>query len=586
MSEGARRRLGEATSGRIGQQVTQSVDNAVAFFRRLTEVVPGRKASAKPGSRDRGAARRGAASPSRESLQRLEAAHRRLAEEVSAQELELERMRLAITSRTAVGAKTDGSVDRLGEFMEAARGLREKIQEKRLELARLERRLARERQLLGIWGSEGGSTESPATAPARGAGESPRAGARRPVITDSTLQGALRRASVQDRTELVLVEGIAQSLLSANAEVRRQAMARLGARPKPAVPLLLLGADDPDERVRLAALGGLTGQAGASVVEVFRRFLRDESAALRLAALRGLVSIDPGLLTSADLVVTLEDRDPGIRRAAAAVLGWQPEGAGAAARVMNSLRFAMYDEDDDVRAAAAEALGATGDDRAVLALVRAIADRSEAVRAAAAESLRAIVGPEVDAVASDAPAAERAEALKKWWRAERVRLRTRSGTDERAEVGNAARDVLERLASLRLGSPAAPPPVAPAPRAAPAAPAAQPPPAAAKVEVAPAPPAPRAAPKEETPKPPATAAVAPAAKKVEVPPVPEAIPAVAEAAAPEAKEEETSDFESMFQQAQEGEEGEGEEAEEGKEGESKEEGEGGDEYESILGGDG
>ena len=64
--------------------------------------------------------------------------------------------------------------------------------------------------------------------------------------------------------------------------------------------------------------------------------------------------------------------------------------------------------------------------------------------------------------------------------------------------------------------------------------------------------------------------------------MPDAIPAVAEGSAPEGEgtEDETSDFESMVQQAE-----EGEEAQEGQE-EAKEEGEGGDEYESILGGDG
>jgi HEAT repeat protein len=98
------------------------------------------------------------------------------------------------------------------------------------------------------------------------------------------------------------VETIAEGLLSENADVRREALVRIGERRRPAIPLLMLGADDLDERVRLAALGGLASQKRAVVVELFRRFLTDKSSALRLAALRGLASIDERLLTSRDLM--------------------------------------------------------------------------------------------------------------------------------------------------------------------------------------------------------------------------------------------------------------------------------------------
>jgi hypothetical protein len=82
------------------------------------------------------------------------------------------------------------------------------------------------------------------------------------------------------------------------------------------------------------------------------------------------------------------------------------------------------------------------------------------------------------------------------------------------------------------------------------------------------------------------AAVA-AAPKVEIPAVPDAI-GDASAEGEAGAEGETSDFESMFQPSEEGEEGaEGGDAKEPKEAEEgQEEGEGGDDYESILGGDG
>src|SRR6185369_17286150 len=131
---------------------------------------------------------------------------------------------------------------------------------KRLELTRMERRIARERQLLGSWGSSS-SIDSPGAPPVAAASASrstPRA-----IINDSAIRSALRRASIADRSERVLVESIVESLLTDNADVRRQAILRLGTRPQPVVPVLVLGVDDPDERVRLAALGALTGQKGA-----------------------------------------------------------------------------------------------------------------------------------------------------------------------------------------------------------------------------------------------------------------------------------------------------------------------------------
>src|SRR5262249_6895275 len=156
-------------------------------------------------------------------------------------------------------ARSARNGERLTAFMEVARQLRENIQEKRMQVTRLERRIARERQLLGMAsGSESSGGEASELPRVAGADANASRKPSRPLLTDAAIRAALRRSSVSDRGERVLLESATQGLSSPSVEVRRQAMLRIAGRPKPNVPLLVLGAEDPDERVRLAALGGLT----------------------------------------------------------------------------------------------------------------------------------------------------------------------------------------------------------------------------------------------------------------------------------------------------------------------------------------
>jgi hypothetical protein len=545
------------TRGRVGQQLAHSVDNAMNFLRGL---VPTRKRDAKARVvREKSAAPR-EASPTKQSLQRLELAHKELVGQVARLEVELERMHMAITS----GAPSaDRSGDRLTDYMEGARQLRDRIQEKRLEVVRLERRIARERQLLGLSGTAEQRAAAPAAVPAAAMKPAVRPEVSRPLVTESSIKGALERSNIQEAAERLLVAGIADGLRSENPEVRRQAMIRLGARPQPVVRLLVLGADDPDERVRLAALSGLVGQKGTGVVELFRRFLSEKSAALRLAALRGLASVDAELLTTSELKAALDDAEPTVRRAAASVIGMRRENGRLSARLMRALCFALYDEDEAVRVSAVEALGDSGDDSAVLALIRAIGDSAEAVRDAARRSLHAMLGYEVDAILDAAPAEERVEALKIWWRGARVRLRTGPGRADPLDVEITTREVLDTLATLKAGGALPPRPTKPetaVPRKTEA-----PTSVAAAVHGI----GKEKAASKETP------------KEIEPP------AAAAEGESSPAEEGETQDFESMFQESANEEEqgaGEGEAGGEGKKGEGEGEGEGGEEYENILGG--
>jgi HEAT repeat protein len=423
--------------------------------------------------------------------------------------------------------------------MDRVRQVRDQIQEKRAELSRLDRALARERQLRGQSADEPRTAPSlpPATSDVSPSGVRPKASPA--AIPGRSALTALRSAKIADRAEYSLVQGLAEGLTSDDAEMRRQAVVKLGARPHPVVSLLLLGADDPEDSVRLAALGALTGQRHPSLPGLFRRFLRDKNAALRLAALRGLASIDDPQVTHNDLVASLEDSDAGVRRVAASVLSWHREDAKMPLKTMHALGLALYDEDEAVRISAAEALGTAGDDRAVLALIRSVGDPSEGVSKAAQRSLHSLVGPEIDSVAEGAPAAERVEGLKAWWRTARVRLRGGPAAGG-ATVESASWDVKQTLATMKGTGQAVP--AAAASAAAKAETQRGAPPAQAKAE-----PAQKAKPAAPAPE----AKAAPAPEPKPAPEVAAAAGKAAEAAPAAAPEEGKEEFESMFQETEE-----------------------------------
>jgi hypothetical protein len=474
-----------------------------------------------------------------------------MAQEIERLEHELERLHGTIASGgRGPGAAFDSGGLSLNAFMDRVRQLRDQLDEKRSELSRIERGIARERQLLG---HPAGTDESKVVATPASTESAPTAPrAKNPTtLVGPALGNALREAKIADRSEYVLVEGLAEGLASDEAEVRRQAVAKLGSRPRPVVSLLLLAANDPEDSVRLAALGALTGQRHPTLAGLFRRFLRDTNPALRLAALRGLASIDEPQVTHGDLVAALEDSDAGVRRVAASVLSWHREDAKVPLKTMHALGLALYDQDEAVRVSAAEALGTAGDDRMVLALIRAVGDSSEAVSKAAQRSLHSVVGPEIDSIAQGAPAGARVDALKVWWRAARVRLRSGPTPSGGASLENAARDVLDTLATIK---------VAPAPDNVPAQPPKEAPRGVAErapeVRAAPAPKAEVSTVKEAS-IPAQTAAAAPTRgaeaappKEAKAAPEPQVAGATkaAEPPPPAADAEDKGEFESMFQE--------------------------------------
>jgi HEAT repeat protein len=470
-------------------------------------------------------------------MQGLRRARQAIAQEIEQLEQNLERMHGSIQSGRGAGASREAGGLSLNAFMDRVRQMRDQIQEKRGELSRIDRAIARERQLRGTSADEPKAAHPTTPTHPETSSSGSRAKTSPAPIPGRAALNALRSVKFTDRAEYLLVQGLAEGLTSDDAEVRRRAVVKLGARPQPVVSLLLLAADDPEDTVRLAALGTLTGQRHPALAGLFRRFLRDKNAGLRLAALRGLASIDDPQLTHNDLAAALEDGDAGVRRVAASVLSWHREEAKMPLKTMHALGLALSDEDEAVRVSAAEALGTAGDDRTVLALIRSVGDPSDAVSKAAQRSLSMLVGNEIDSVAQGAPGGERVEALKTWWRGARVRLRGGPAASGGETVESAGKEVLQTLATMKGATgQVATGRAAPAPAGS-----AEP---AKKAKAAPA---------AEAKAPEAKPAPAPA-QNVKAAPEAQAPAGSAGEAAPAPGAEEKGEFESMFQENEEAQE--------------------------------
>ena len=182
-------------------------------------------------------------------------------------------------------------------------------------------------------------------------------------------------------------------------------------------PLIRL-ADDPDPTVRLAAVESLQANWGlvntlyAEAVACARKRLTDADPGVRAAAAtllgRMRYAMDPA---HHPLLAAIEDHEPTVRAAAAAALPWvvlaEPPHAP---HYTPSLLAAVQDGDAAVRSAAARALGQigrVGGREALRALARALAsDPAPRVRAQAASALGelddpATIDPLVDALTKD-----------------------------------------------------------------------------------------------------------------------------------------------------------------------------------------
>lgn len=346
-------------------------------------------------------------------LGRLLLGKRRVEQEIRKLEAELERVHSRITSQPLPSDPTDqATAAQFDLLVRRARQIRDRIQEKRDQLLRIERHLARERWLRT---QERRSVAEAAKPPSTAR----RAKPRRP----SALRKVLNKISLDDQSALAEVRRLGEDFSSNDPDVRRRACARLGnVDSANARKLLLMALDDPNQRVQLAALNALSGARSRAAVAAFRRFLSHRSAPLRLAALRGLASIDARLLGEAETAAALKDADASVRRAAATIMGWRRERRARDPQAYQALTLALHDRDPTVRVAAVEALGSLGDHRAVFSLIACLADHAEPVRESAEQSLRVVIGSALDTVGGGLTGEERVAALKQWWRSARVEV--------------------------------------------------------------------------------------------------------------------------------------------------------------------
>jgi hypothetical protein len=156
-----------------------------------------------------------------------------------------------------------------------------------------------------------------------------------------------------------------------------------------------LSADDPEPRVRAAALGAVVRNAGRTRAEqVWRRAATDSDPSVR----RRAAELAPTVVVSLrPLLALLADPEWSVVEAAAWAVGevqWSSTNRGRAVRALMDLTTGH--DDPLVREAAVAALGAIGDPSGLPAVLHATHDRP-AVRRRAVLALAPFEGPEVDA---------------------------------------------------------------------------------------------------------------------------------------------------------------------------------------------
>jgi len=194
---------------------------------------------------------------------------------------------------------------------------------------------------------------------------------------------------------------------AAGPVARAAALAALGHRgnltPDDVARLRLAGTDDPDARVRAAALGALVrGDVPDEALAAWRTARLDAEPAVRrragelapaVAAIAG--ASGPGAIVP-ELLDQLNDRDVTVVETAAWALGELTDDAIAAGAVIPLAEVARTHRDPLAREAAVAALGALGDDAGLPAILGACSDKP-AVRRRAVLALAPFEGPEVEA---------------------------------------------------------------------------------------------------------------------------------------------------------------------------------------------
>ena len=263
-----------------------------------------------------------------------------------------------------------------------------------------------------------------------------------------------------------VVEGLVDALESPAAGERRLAadlLGRLGGRA--AVDPLVAMLADPDDEVRRAAISALATLDGSRLIPAVDRLELDPAPSVRAALGAALDSLGDhgraraildGLLAGSSAA----DRIAGLDLAARLASGDEDERVTAA----------LADRDPLVRAAAVRAVGSTGDDLAVPALLPLLDDETRVVRRAAAEALapvRAAAPALLDVLASGSDRARSAALIAltshpdeargpvRGWALGQVDravvLRDRAAALPAADDGSAAIDFLRFLLERRAG---------------------------------------------------------------------------------------------------------------------------------------
>ncbi len=142
---------------------------------------------------------------------------------------------------------------------------------------------------------------------------------------------------------------------------------------------------DESKAVRMAALEGLTRMGAALDVEELCALLRDPDLQIQAKAVDALVELNhPD--TVRHLVALLQDESEYVRRAAVEVLN-----EIADSRAVKHLLAAVKDKDWWVRSRAADALGKVGGGRVVEAVIRLIGDEDPYIRRSAVEVMNALI---------------------------------------------------------------------------------------------------------------------------------------------------------------------------------------------------
>jgi HEAT repeat protein len=210
------------------------------------------------------------------------------------------------------------------------------------------------------------------------------------------------------------VRELIAKLKDKDSDVRRAAakeLSELGADARGAVPELTKAMRDKDLFVRRFAAEAL-GNVGAdarSAVSTLALAMNDERKEVQLAAVAALGKIGPDSITALVAAVNDTSKDPSIRKKAAEALGTMGLRARGAVRTLaNAVTGKTVStkpakkkgknlEDDDVRTAAAVALGSVAkpEDKTAIDALKSVSEgkqRNKALKKAASDSLRKLTG--------------------------------------------------------------------------------------------------------------------------------------------------------------------------------------------------